>query len=259
MEDECHVICDECGCDFPADTSMPHPEDDTGDFCFECYTGLLYKWDVKRGEAWLKLNLPSMDEFMVEYRKVCKAKNATPEQMEGNCHGAAMSLVSLCKRKGMDIELQRGHWLGDDVREERKHFPMQQHSWTRVNVPDNGVIFLVDPTQWVFTGKQPEFGISNEDDRRYDLGSYNIRKAFIDTSIPERTGKTKKSGLSKAAMDWLNGIALRDWSVWTNEEMIKIANLDPRGMTYIKEVWQAIIKAGNKGFIPIDGREMVGL
>jgi hypothetical protein len=259
MDTECNVICDECGHDFPADQSMPHPEDDTGDFCFECFVDLEYKWNVKRGAAWLKINLPTADEFLAEYRKVAKAKNGTLESMEGNCHGAAMALVNVCKAKGLDIELQRGHWLGTDVRAERSEFPMQQHSWTRMSVPDNQVRFIVDPTQWVFVGGSPTFGITDEDDKRYDLGSYTIRKAFCDDTIPARSGKTKKSGLSKKAQEWLNNISPRDWSVWTDQEMIKIANFDPRGMMHIKEVWQAIIKAGNIGFIPLDGRTMVGL
>ena len=254
-----YIVCDRCGEDTPSDQTMSHPEDDTGDLCIECYDHLSYEWDVNRGIAWLKLNLPTMDEFMVEYRKIAKVKNAKPEDMEGNCHGASMALVNVCKARGFNIELQRGHWLGHDVREERKHFPMQQHSWTKVRLPDNNVGFLVDPTQWVFVGGSPRFGITDEDDKHYDLGSYIIRKAFCDDTIPVRTGKTTKSGLSKKAKEWLNNISPRDWSVWTNQEMIKIANFDPRGKEHIKEVWQAIIKAGNIGFIPLDGRYMVGL
>lgn len=257
MEDEAHICCDRCGCDYPANLSMPDPETNLGDFCFECFTVIEYKWDVERGTAWLNLNLPNLDVFMKAYKKYAKG-SLDPRKMENNCHAASNALFQLLKKK-MTIKLERGHWLGGDVRNDDKSF--QQHSWTSVEVPGNNIKFIVDPTQWVFTGMQPELCISNEDDRRYDIGGYRVKQAILGKKIiPERTGKTIKNKLGESDRKWLAHLADRNWDVWTTEEMFVIANMDPRNMSgHAKNIFKAILDCGMAGFIPLEGLTLAGL
>jgi len=257
MNTEVNSICDKCLCDFPADTSMPDPETNSGNFCYDCYLNLEYQWDNKRGIAWLKEHLPSLENFMKAYKTYAKG-SLDPRKMENNCHAAATALVKLLKDK-MDITVERGHWVAPDVR--RAKIPFQQHSWTSVRVPNNSIVFIVDPTQWVFTGKEPELCISNEDDRRYDIGGYNIKAAILgEKVIPERNGTTVKSNLPKAAKEWLNSKAPRDWSIWTVEEIFVIANIDPRKMNgNAKSIFKAIIDCGHEGFIPLEGFDLAGV
>jgi hypothetical protein len=250
------VICDKCDCEFPAHESMPDPETDLGDYCFECYVDMEYEWDVKRGTAWLKVHLPSLEDFMKGYKRIAKG-TLNPRSMENNCHAAANTLVQLVKDK-MKIKPQRGHWTGGDVRSAGR--VMQQHSWTQVSVPDNNIQFVVDPTQWVFTGAEPSLCISTEDDTRYDIGGYHVKEAILGKKvIPERNGPTVKSNLNKEARDWLKKQADRDWSVWTIEEQFVLANMDPRAMLCAKDIFKAIIDGGNKGLIPLEGLELAGL
>lgn len=255
--DEIQICCDGCGCDYPANLSMPDPETDRGDYCFECYDDLVYKWDVKRGTAWLKLHLPDLDTFMKAYQKYAKG-SLDPRKMENNCHAAANALCKLMKGK-MEIKLERGHWVAPDARGNNKAF--QQHSWTSVRVPGNNIQFIVDPTQWVFTGAEPDLCISNEDDRRYDIGGYTVKQAILGKrEIPKRKGKTTKTGFGKKTKEWLSHHSDRDWSVWTIDEMFVIANMDPRNMGgHAKEIFEAIIKTGNLGMIPMEGLDLAGV
>jgi hypothetical protein len=250
------IVCDECHFEMETQNSMYHPETKDGDYCFECFENLSYKWDVKRGTEWLTRNLPSLEEFMKGYQRIAKG-SLDPKDMENNCHAAANALVELVKGK-MEIKLERGHWTGIDVRDENR--PFNQHSWTSVKIPDNNIIFIVDPTQWVFTGHEPSLCIVTEDDERYDIGGYNLKRAILgETKFPERKGKTVKSGLSKDAKESLAHRAERDWSVWTVEEMMVIANIDPRRLPCATDIFKAIIKCGHKGFIPLEGRGLAGV
>ena len=251
---EHYIYCNHqsCGREFPAHESMPDPETKRGDYCFECYVDMEYEWDVKRGTEWLQINLPDMNTFMQGYKKFAKG-SLDPEKMANNCHAAAHTLVQLVKGK-MDIKLQRGHWTGGDVRKDNKR-TVAQHSWTKVKVPDNNVMFIVDPTQWVFTGQEPYLCIVSEDDGRYDVGGYGIKSALLGEKVfPKRAGKLMASTLSDEAYQWLKSRNKRDWTKWTLDEMFVIANMDPRSMCgNQKEIFNAIIKSGNKGLIPLEG------
>ena len=249
MEDQ--VICDECGCEFDAHESMPDPETNRGDYCFECFLEIEYKWDVKRGIAFLQCELPSMDDFMKGYKKFAKG-SLDPKAMENNCHAAANALVQLVKDK-LDIKLQRGHWIGIDARHNSR--TVQQHSWTKVRIPDNNVEFIVDPTQWVFTGANPSLCIVDSDDERYDVGGYAMKKAICEKKeFPERKGNLFKTKFSDSTKKWLSSQSDRDWSAWSTDEIFILANMDPREMGgHQKEIFKAIAGQGHKGFIPLEG------
>ncbi len=255
IDDDIAVICDKCGCEFDAHESMPDPETDLGDFCFECYLEMEEKWDVKRGIAFLQCELPSMEDFMKDYKKFAKG-SLDPRSMENNCHAAANTLVQLVKDK-FDIKLQRGHWLGIDVRHGTG--TVQQHSWTKIHLKDNNVEFIVDPTQWVFTGAEPSLCIVDADDNRYDVGGYGMKEAILGKKkFPERKGKLTTTKFSDSTKKWLSGQCDRDWSKWSLDEMFVLANMDPRSMFgHQKEIFDAILKSGNKGLIPLEGLALV--
>jgi hypothetical protein len=206
-----------------------------------------------------------MPEFYKLFAKHCKITPAKVN-LEGNCHAAATTLVNYLQSKGHDAILKRGHWLGGDHRPERSRFIGQQHSWVQIkpDVKDNNILFLVDPTQFVFTGKEPAIAITNEDDRRYDAGGYALKELVMGIrKCPARKGKTLIHTLPKEAQGTiatLPGCARRNWRKWTEEEIRFIANQRPELLgTEAKIIFAAIIKAGYTAYIPIDARlEIIG-
>lgn len=257
MDDENNIVCNKCGSDFPAYQSMPYPGTHSGDLCFQCYDNLAYEWDVKRGIEQVKRLLPSIEDFMLGFKKYAKGSSLDPQILENNCHAAAHTLVEMLKGDHK-IKIERGHWHGIDARKGGK--TVAQHSWTSLVLPENCITFFVDPTQWVFNGTAPEICVTDEDDTRYDIGGYKLREAMLGKrELPVRKGKLKKSGLKKEAKEWLAQLADRDWSKWTDGEMITIANMDPRNIPLAKPIFSAIINCGNAGFIPIEGRDLAGV
>jgi hypothetical protein len=242
---------------------MPDPATGHGDYCFECYEDLRYKHDEARCKEWIAKQLPTMQEFYAIYAKHCKIP-VTKVDLEGNCHAAATALVNHLKTKGLTVMLKRGHWLGSDHREERSHFIGQQHSWLQItpDVEDNNILFFVDPTQFIFTGHEPAIAITSEDDRRYDAGGYALKEMVLGIrKCPARKGKTKPSNLSaksQLSLSTLPGAGKRTWTKWTDEEMRFVANQRPESLgAGVKEIFQAIIDAGNPAAIPIDARNEV--
>ncbi len=257
VEDEASIMCDKCGSDFPAHTSMPDPATERGDFCFECYLKLEDEHKFDSGKEWLEDRLPSLKDFMKAYQKYAKG-SLDPLKMENNCAAAANALFQLMKGK-LDIKTERGHWVGSDARGGGQG--LQQHSWTSVSVPDNDIRFIIDPTQWVFTGREPGLYICDSDDSRYDIGGYRMKAALQGNKpFPERKGKLFKSGLSPKVQDWMKDLADRNWTQWSIDEIFFLSNMDPRNMAgFGKEIFQAIIKSGNKGFIPLEGLDLAGI
>jgi hypothetical protein len=257
MAEDIETCCNKCHHDFPLYESMPDPETNTGDYCLDCFTDLEYIYDEKRGRKWLRDQLPSMEEFMKGYKRIAKGKSSNPRSLENNCHAAAITLIELLKGK-VEVEIQRGHWLGNDARKGNTR-TAQQHSWVKARVPDNNIGFIIDPTQWVFNGQSPTICLSTEDDDRYDLGGYRMKEAILgEKVIPERKGKLKPSHLDKNVRAWLNGKSPRDWTKWTDEEAFVIANINPKRMGgYATKIFEALEKCGYRAFIPCDARMLV--
>ena len=116
-----------------------------------------------------------MEQFLKIFCRHCKLQPRTA-RLEGNCHARLPALVEHLQKKNLDVKIKRGHWLGEDVRPERRDHVAQQHSWVEMEVPDSSTVFYVDPTQFVFTGAEPSIGISTKDDYRYDPGGYTLRE-----------------------------------------------------------------------------------
>ena len=246
------IICDKCECEFESHESMPNPETDSGDYCFKCHLDMEHDWNLKRGIAFLECELPSMAAFMKGFKKFVKG-SLDPRSLENNCHAAATTLVKLVNGK-LAIKLQRGHWMGTDVRNNNR--TMQQHSWTKVQIPDNDIEFIIDPTQWVFTGADPSLSIVDANDNRYDVGGYATKQLLYGKMIyfPDRKGKLTETKFSNSTKKWLSTKADRDWSLWSNDEMFSLANMDPRTMDgHQKEIFNTIVKQGKKAFIPLEG------
>jgi hypothetical protein len=259
------VTCDKCDKEFDSAESMPWPGEDHGDLCMECLMDAEYDYHVKKGTEEIQKHLPSMVSFTKEYKKRHATSRLTTPLMrhvtEGNCHPAAVLLVDLLSgTKGLAIKLKRGHWLGKDARPSRRDFPAQQHSWTEVRLDSNPIVFLVDPTQFAFTGAKPGIAISTEDDDRYDPGSFKFHRIIHGpTQLPARFGKEIESGLSKELKkDFAAAYGDRDWRVWTEAEIFAIANDNPaRFGSLAREVYSIIEVAGYGAFIPVDAFEEV--
>ena len=239
---------------------MPDPATNKGDYCFECYDDMRCRYDEQCGKEWIAKRLPSMPEFVKLYAKHCRTtvKNA---KLAGNCHAAATVLVTWFKAKKIPAFIKRGHWLGGDVRPELANQIAEQHSWVQVDVdlPNNSLIFYADPTQFVFTGKEPSIAISTEDDQRYDPGGYKLKEmAYGVRTMPDRKGKTSANKLTDAARSSLDCMAKRNWKVWTLDEVRFLANLNPDRLgSSVKDIYKAIEAAGHQAFIPIDARREI--
>jgi hypothetical protein len=142
--------------------------------------------------AALMARMPSWEEFLV----ACGI--TTSERLVGNCHWAATVLRDLLRTRGVPCRLRRGFWHGDDRRESRAGCAFQQHSW--VEARPGGIVFTVDPTQWVFTGAEPGIAIA-EDDLRYDgegrLVEEAAARAAGNYEAPDREGDLSPSKLSR--------------------------------------------------------------
>ena len=260
MEHE--IFCDKCGVEFPSHESMPDPETHMGDLCHECYINMSISHNIAHNISKLRHMLPSMHDLMKAHCKFFNGKSLDPSSLEDNCHSAASALVKMLDdNKEIDIKLQRGHWLGNDVRTANGDIyspSIHQHSWTRISILDNDIDFIVDPTQWVFTGCVPSLYIGDSDDVRYDVGGYRMKNSVMGhRQFPERGKKLSKTFLDDGSMKWLSAVSKRDWSVWSKEEIFRIANIDPRSMGHHKKnIFDAIIESGCRGFIPLEGLAM---
>ena len=255
-------ICDKCGDEVDSSDSMPDPEAGTGSLCPECYEEAASRFDLKKGAEWIRQQLPSMEQFLKIFCRHCKLQPGTA-RLEGNCHAAAAALVEHLQKKNLDVKIKRGHWLGEDVRPERRDHVAQQHSWVEMEVPDSSTVFYVDPTQFVFTGAEPSIGISTKDDYRYDPGGYTLRELCRGSrQMPERNGSpTHLSKLNSGARQAIVSLyGKRDWTRWTREEMHVVANTNPEKLAgYAKEIFTSIKESGNRVLIPIDARmEIIG-
>lgn len=259
------LLCDKCEKETDSAETMPHPVEG-GDLCYECYLEADYQHNLKLGREFLTAKLPSMDDFVKVYANIhCEdGVKLGGYLLEGNCHPAAIMLVRECRRiQGMTIVLKRGHWLGRDVRPSRANYPGQQHSWTEVKIAENPVIFIADPTQFVFTGAPPQITISNEDDLRYDPGSFRFNELMRGPRKldPRCTMVLIASNLKPALRECLARVFDdRDWRFWSLDELFEIANLNPgRYGQHAKELYQAIDACNKSALIPIDAwRSVMG-
>lgn len=246
--------------------TLPHPRREREAVCTECYLQEEYKVKSEKATQWLRENLPTMEEFLPQYYQIAKSPIRKPEALIGNCHAAAHVLVQVLKAKNITARIKRGHWLGPDVRPERASFPAQQHSWVQVDLPSSleiDIIFYADPTQHVFTGGPLEIAITNEDDRRYDPGSYRLKMMVMGKRElpPREKDQQQKSRLDTKEQAILSRVfGERDWKYWTRDEQHVIANTNPnmlRGRA--RQIFSAIVHCGNRALIPIDTRlEILG-
>lgn len=254
------TVCSKCGHETDLREAMPHPVTQN-DLCLDCYIEV--DDAVKLGKATKDLQqcLPSPAEFLEAYclhNKIPKAKRKFA-RLEGNCHAASHVLVLMLKAKNQDAKIKRGHWLGGDVRAERSAFVGQQHSWVEVRTND-GLVIWVDPTQFVFTGKEPAISICSEDDNRYDPGGYRLKEIVLGRRDMEpRKGEAIPSNLSKKAQTAIAGrYGARDWSLWTLDERFRLANTKPDELNgFAKEIFTVLRDSGCGALIPIDAREEI--
>jgi hypothetical protein len=250
MTVETSFLCETCGGEFPV-SEMDGGPDGRGTFCLDCGCEACGEAMDAAELAALMARMPSWEEFLV----ACGI--TTSERLVGNCHWAATVLRDLLRTRGVPCRLRRGFWHGDDRRESRAGCAFQQHSW--VEARPGGIVFTVDPTQWVFTGAEPGIAIA-EDDLRYDgegrLVEEAAARAAGNYEAPDREGDLSPSKLSDEAREALTLLAERDWSVWTPAELYWAAHLHPdrMGQAAAGEIQTAIGKAGGAAMIPNEFR-----
>lgn len=253
-----NFICDKCG--HESSEEFPDPRIANRMICFKCYEDQFYAKELVEGTVWCSSKLPTMKHFLWLYQqRTIGCPEITVEYLEGKCHQCATCLYEFLTGNKIEAKIKRGMWLGPDVRPDHEETPFQHHSWIKLKVPDNGIIFYADPVQWVFTGGPKEIAISTEDDWRYDPGSHNMRKIYRGKRMPRRRGKVFASGLSLGARKMISlEVGRRDWRRWCLEEIFEIANRDPVDYgQYAKEIFEAIIARGHRATIPFTTREEV--
>jgi hypothetical protein len=250
MTVETSFLCETCGGEFPV-SEMDGGPDGRGTFCLDCGCEACGEAMDAAELAALMARMPSWEEFLV----ACGI--TTSERLVGNCHWAATVLRDLLRTRGVPCRLRRGFWHGDDRRESRAGCAFQQHSW--VEARPGGIVFTVDPTQWVFTGAEPGIAIA-EDDLRYDgegrLVEEAAARAAGNYEAPDREGDLSPSKLSDDACEALSLLADRDRSGWTPAELYWAAHLHPSrlGRAAAGEIQAAIGKAGGAAMIPNEFR-----
>ena len=117
-----------------------------------------------------------------------KAIQAPVEQWPGNCHVVAVQMVANDALTKMGLVLdgkpvtRYGHWLGPVAPGNMfSGKPVVPHGW--IEVPrDDSEEWIVDPTRWVFEGKDPYIYYGPND--YYDIGGSDLRNAMRSEQPP---------------------------------------------------------------------------
>lgn len=183
------------------------------------------------------------------------------EDWPGNCYAVACAMLErgALKEEHEDAKKRYGHWLGPvDPKAPKfgdRKTPFQRHGWLEVGTT------IIDPTRWVFENKKPYIYVG-KNRGKYDVGGNRIRMAIMgppppyDMSAPRaKTAIWSVCGEAhRFVMDRLLGGSLG----LTKAQEMWVANADPAILgRHAKPIYQAIIKAGLPGLIPIDNRRLI--
>lgn len=180
-------------------------------------------------------------------------RGLTPrESMPSNCYAAACALVDLL---GNGARAAYGMWSGQDVRHPDRDF--HRHGWV---VHDGRIL---DPTRWVFEGKDPYIWKGAESSRDYDEGMERLKQAICgDRPPPARDPKEMKflAHWTLETESLLKDLFEDDRDLcWMYlGELFWLANLTPKVMRpHIREIYDYLKEIGQSVLIPIDYRNLV--
>lgn len=174
----------------------------------------------------------------------------------GRCYEIASMVVESGLVSGKAVY---GHWLGPIA--PGTHFrprgsntrPFTQHGWIRSGDQ------IIDPTRWVFEGVKPYlFAGKSRTHREYDEGGNALRSALSRPPPPFDTSeKLYRLDLPADAARHINDLLGDELGV-CQKRLAWIANLPVQWLDqYAKEIFRAIIDAGEQAYIPFDNRLMV--
>jgi len=125
----------------------------------------------------LDTQIQAIDFHFKEMERYAKLIEVPLKEWPGNCFAIASMLV---EKKVLVGKAVYGHWLGY-ISPDCELFagrPFTHHGW----IMDGETI--KDPTRWYFEDSIPYLWIGPADDKDYDLGGNQIRKAFMRSAPP---------------------------------------------------------------------------
>ena len=172
-------------------------------------------------------------------REVEQAIGIPISDWEGRC----MEIATLMTEKmAINGKAVYGLWLGTIT--EGSAFegrPFTHHGWTRCT--DGRII---DPTRWVFEGKEPYIYQGESD--YYDEGGVSLKS---DKPVPPYN-ESKKVDYHFGNEHWLYELLLKSSKV-SVMQLFYLANLPPQKIgIYARKMYEHIIRAGYEGFVPTD-------
>ena len=184
------------------------------------------------------------------------------EDWEGNCFGIATRMVECGLVEG---KVCYGMWLGPivpgTVFADR---PFTHHAW--IETWDKKI---VDPTRWVFEGRQPYIHEGPNNDPLYDLGSGTFRERLNLPTQPWPAWNPEEKRqdvlqLSDAALTLLYSLSGAppnpEPRTFTIDQLFWIANKSPQHYgDCAEEIYQSLIDVGQTQLIPIDYRNYFDL
>jgi hypothetical protein len=194
------------------------------------------------------------------------------DRWEGNCFAVASKLAPHFGGTAV-----YGHWLGE-ISPDAKFWASKrgtgfaQHGW--IVLPDKHGKYsldgeIVDPTRWSFEAKKPYLW-KGKNDGAYDEGGNGFRMAMRGSRPPDvddgREPVTIELGCEELYEKVRHICRMGPLTEFSDEypflyhaDVAWLANTSPEkiGWFVVAEVYEAIAKAGCRGYIPIDNWKMV--
>lgn len=228
-----------------------HCYEDWHNGCPEMQGGKLHTRPCEEGDCEF---LPRLTVSQVE-----RAIGLPAKGWEGNCHGIAVKVLAAGLVRGRAVYgcwhgEMKGHWAN------RAGVPFTHHGW--IALPDGNI---VDPTRWSFEASEPYIYVGPMDENLYDPGGNKARRMTqrmvgVSEECPMLGPGEKLIDLKlpKGAAELVNSLMGEDPGIFTMKRIIWLANRDPGELgEYAKPVYEALIRAGQTGWIPIDNRRTV--
>jgi len=209
----------------------------------------------------LKMLSPSINEV---HRKFCEFNNKqyNPinliKDLSWNCSGAAHAVALQIPVDGKIIKSVReiyGMFYGLSV--QHKQVGFYRHAWVLVNEK-----YIIDPTRWVFHGKDPKMYICEKGDRKdYDQNMVRFRSQFPRVFPPSEnnTSNVVNFNWSKDLVELLQTLSLKidhDFKTMHMNQVMWVANLPPPVLGNLQaEVYNKLYEMKLTGFIPVDFRK----
>lgn len=198
------------------------------------------------------------DKLLIELAHVSEL---APEQWAGKCFEMACCLV---KHKLVEGIAVYGHWRGPIAKGSMfdKGMPFAQHGWVK---RESVRYRIVDPTRWVFEGKNPYIYVGPCD--HYDEGGNQFRQTQHKCApsygatddpiwlekLPNRTWKHVQTMLTLGGTDAPNPVR-----VVSIAQLFWLANQPPKSFEeHAPAFYAALLRIGRYSLIPIDNQRMV--